>query len=198
MQETGLASAREAACRHLLQQVRAIETEARGGFPGQRLLETMLEFVHHHRALFPDRDFGPPRAHSRMHPLSEGLDTPYGLYLNVTRPGKEAEPHCHGLWSVSVALSGRELNRFWRVVDQTSSTKARVEETHSIILAPGTGMVMTPEDVHSPLTLEGGEARMLHLFARPFEEFPRVVFYHPAWGTRRVLPQGLGRTLRGG
>ena len=38
MQETGLALAREAACRELLQQVRTIETEARDGFPGQRLL----------------------------------------------------------------------------------------------------------------------------------------------------------------
>ncbi len=198
MQETERASAREAACRTLLRQVQSIQAETRTGFPGQRVLDTLLEFVERHRALLPDEDFAPPRAHSRMHPLAEGLDTPYGLYLNVTRPGKHAEPHCHGVWSVSAGLAGRELNQFWKVTEQTSNTSAKVGKTHAITLERGTGMLMQATDVHSTTTQGEGETRLLHLFERPFEQFPRVVFYHPAWGTRRALPQGTGRTLRGG
>lgn len=191
------AAERKAACRVLLQQVRSIEGDARGAFPGPALLDAVLAFADRHRALFPDADFESPRAHGRMHVLSDGLDTPYGLYIHVARPGKEAAPHCHGLWGVGVGLAGREVNRFWRVTEQTSSTRARIEETHAITLQPGTGMVMTEHDLHSTVALDGGEARLLNLFARPFEQFPRVVFYHPQWGTRRALPQGSGRTLRG-
>ena len=198
MQETELSSAREAACRTLLQQVRTIEADARDGFPGAQLLETMLAFVDRHSTLFPDSDFDPPRAHGRLHPLSDRLDTPYGLYLGVTRPGKEAAPHCHGVWSVNVGLAGQDLHGFWRLVEQTSSTRARVEETHSVAIARGTGMVMSNIGIHSTRTLDKGEARMLQLFARPLKQCPRVVFYHPAWGTRRELPQATGRTLGGG
>jgi len=198
MERTELAPAREAACRTLLQQVRAIDADGgRDGFPGHRVLETMLAFVERHRALFPDSDFDPPRAHGRLHPLSEGMDTPYGLYLGVNRPGKEAAPHCHGVWSISVGFAGQEMHRFWRLVEQTSSTSARIEETHAITVGRGTGMLMGNEAIHSTVTLEAGEARMLQLFARPLEHCPRVVFYHPAWGTRRALPQTTGRTLRG-
>lgn len=198
METAELAKAREAACRTLLQEIRAIEADARGGFPGHGILETMLGFVERHHALFPDSDFAPPRAHSRMHPLSAGIDTPYGLYLGVSRPGKEAAPHCHGVWSVSTPLAGREMQRFWRLVEQTSSTSAKVEETHAVTIARGTGMAMGKQAIHSTTTLEGGEARMLQLFERPLDQCPSVVFYHPAWGTRRALPQSTGRTLGGG
>lgn len=198
MQKTELAAAREAACRSLLQEVRAIEADARDGFPGRLLLEKMLGFVERHGTLFPDADFDPPRAHGRLHSLADGIDTPYGLYLGVTRPGKEAAPHCHGVWSVSVGLAGQDLHQFFRLVEQTSSTRAQVEETYSVTIGRGTGMVMSKQGIHSTKTLDKGEARMLQLFARPLDQCPRVVFYHPAWGTRRELPQSTGRTLRGG
>ena len=42
MQTTELVSARKAACQDLLQAVRTIEADADGGFPGQRLLDTLL------------------------------------------------------------------------------------------------------------------------------------------------------------
>ena len=197
MQTTELASARKVACQDLLQEVRTIEADAGGGFPGQRLLDTLLAFAQRHRALFPDADFASPRAHSRMHWLSDGLDTPYGLYLGVSKPGKEAAPHCHGVWSVSALLTGREIQRYWRVVEQTSSTRARIEETNAVTLAPGTGMAMGAQSIHSTTTLDGEEARMIQLFACPLDKGPRLVFYHPAWGTRRALPQGTGRTLSG-
>lgn len=197
MQTTEMASQRKAACQALLDEVRSIEADARTGFPGQRLLDTLLEFAGRHRALFPDDEFASPRAHSRMHWLSDGLDTPYGLYLGVSKPGKEAAPHCHGVWSVSALYTGREMQRYWRLVEQTSSTRARIEETNAVTLAPGTGMAMGPDSIHSTTTLEGGEARMLQLFACPLGQGPRLVFYHPAWGTRRVLPQATGRALGG-
>lgn len=198
MQATERSEQRHAACQTLLKNIHSIESETRTGFPRQRLLDTMLTFVDRHRELFPDSDFGSPLAHSRMHPLVEGEGTPYGLYVNITRPGKVASPHRHGLWSVSAGLSGQEQHRFWRQTDPDAKQGADIEETHSITLQPGTAQVMEAHDIHSSLTLEGGEARVLHLFARPFEHFPRVVFYHPQWGTRRTLPQGAGRTIRGG
>jgi hypothetical protein len=197
MQDTERAAQRQAACQALLRQIQSIESGKHAGFPRQQMLDAMLSFLDGHRDLFPDEDFPSPRAHSRMHPLVEGGDTPYGLYVNITQPGKEASPHCHGLWSMSAGLSGKELHRFWRLKDAASTRGADIEETAVITLQPGTAQVMESHDIHSSLTLDGGEARVLHLFARPFAEFPRVVFFHPQWGTRRNLPQGTGRTLRG-
>lgn len=100
----------------------------------------MLAFAQRHRSLFADADFASPPTHSRMHWLSDGLDTPYGLYLGVSKPGKEAVPHCHGVWSVSALLSVREIQRYWRVVEQTSGTRTRIEKSNAATLAPGIGM----------------------------------------------------------
>lgn len=97
-----------------------------------------------------------------------------------------------------MVLASRGLQRYWRVVEQTSPPHARIEETDAVTLAQGTGMAMGPESIHRTTTLEGEQARMLQLFARPLDQCPRLVFYHPAWGTRRALPAGTGRTLLGG
>lgn len=199
-QNTERAEARTAAARELLARVHALDVAHEGQtFPAQELLGLMLGFVERERPLFPDSDFESPRAHSRFHPLIEGGDTPYGLYYGVTRPGKEAAPHEHGLWGATVAFGGVEVNRFWKRTDDGSSeTTATVVETHEIAVEPGRGMFLPADGLHSALTTGETESRLLHLYARPFAQFPPVVFYHPGLGTRRRLPASAGRTIRGG
>lgn len=194
------ADARVAACRELLARIHGIElAHAGSAFPRQAVLDALLGFVEHHGDLFPAEDFESPRAHGRFHPLVEGGDTPYGLYYGVTRPGKEAAPHEHGLWCATVAFSGVEVNRFWtRTDDGRSETEATVVETHVIPVEPGRGMFLGADELHSTLTTGTEESRMLHLYAKPFAQFPPVVFYHPDLGTRRRLPASAGRTIRGG
>ena len=197
--KTDRAQAREAACREMLSRVQGIElTHAGQPFPREAVVQMLLEFVEQHRDLFPDEDFASPRAHSRFHPLVEGGDTPYGLYYGVTRPGKEAAPHVHGLWGSTVAFSGVEVNRFWRRTDDgTSESQATVVQTHEIPVEPGRGMFLGADEMHSTVTIGTDESRLLHLYAQPFAKFPPVVFYHPELGTRRRLPASAGRTIRG-
>lgn len=199
-QHTERAEARAAVCRELLARIRVIETARPGApIPRQAVLDALLEFVERQRQLFPDEDFASPRAHSRFHPLVEGGDTPYGLYYGVTRPGKEAAPHDHGLWGSTVAFSGVEVNTFWtRTDDGGSETRATVVKTHEIPVEPGRGMFLGANELHGTVTTGTVESRLLHLYERPFAEFPPVVFYHPELGTRRRLPASAGRTIRGG
>ncbi|MFM1989904.1 MAG: hypothetical protein RJA99_2861 [Pseudomonadota bacterium] len=199
-QHTERAAARAAACRELLARIRDLELAHAGGrFPREAVVDAMLAFVERNRSLFPDEDFASPRAHSRFHPLVEGGDTPYGLYYGVTRPGKEAAPHDHGLWGATVAFSGCEVNTFWtRTDDGSSETRATVVKTHEIPVEPGRGMFLGASELHAALTVGETESRLLHLYERPFAQFPPVVFYHPELGTRRRLPASAGRTIRGG
>jgi hypothetical protein len=199
-QHTERAEARAAACRELLARIRCLEAaHATGPFPREAVVDALLAFVERHRPLFPDEDFASPRAHGRFHPLVEGGDTPYGLYYGVTRPGKEAAPHDHGVWGSTVAFSGVEVNTFWkRTDDGRSETRATIELTHEIPVEPGRGMFLGANELHGTVTTGEVESRLLHLYERPFAQFPPVVFYHPELGTRRRLPASAGRTIRGG
>jgi predicted metal-dependent enzyme (double-stranded beta helix superfamily) len=197
--ETERAAHRASACHALLARIQEIERATQGApFPSPAVLAELLSFVEQHRGLFPEEDFPSPRAHGRFHPLIEAGDAPYGLYYGVTRPGKEAAPHDHGIWCATVAFSGAEVNRFWdRTDDGTSETSATIAEIRSVTVEPGCGMFMQDHSIHSTLTIGDSESRLLHLYARPFDQFPPVVFYHPNLGTRRRLPANAGRTIRG-
>lgn len=193
-----LAAERLAACRVLLSNVQRIESAHGKGMEGlARIRDALAEFAQAQASLFPDSDFAMPVAHMRFHTLVEGGDTPYGLYYSVNLPGKEAAPHVHGLWCATTAFCGSESNRFWRRVDDGSvENQAKLVETHAVSVQPGAAMAMADHDIHSTLTVGSGPTRMLHLYARPFAEFPPVVYFNMEFGTWRRLPQ-VGRTILG-
>ncbi len=193
------ATAREMACQELVRQARAIElihAGERSALP--QIRDLMIDFVARHAQLLDPDDFELPVAHSRFHKLVEGGEVPYGFYLGVTRPGKEAAPHMHGLWGITVGISGREINHFWRRTDDGSAPgRAALEHLGSTEVALGTGMTLAGDEIHSTETLGDEPSWMLHLYERPFSGFPSLLFFHPERGTVRKLPAHAAKTIRG-
>lgn len=193
------AEARDQACRELVHNARSIELR-RGGDRGalDEIRDLMIAFVAEHSALLDPRDFALPTAYGRFHNLVEGGDVPYGLYLSVTMPGKEAAPHIHGLWGITVGIAGCEVNHYWRRTDDASVPgQASLDHLRSVDVMPGTGMTLAADEIHSTTTLGDEPSWMLHLYERPFAEFPSLLFFQPGRGTVRRLPANTARTIRG-
>lgn len=192
-------AARDLACKELVREARVIEL----GRMGERgaldeIKDLMITCVKAHSELFDPKDFELPTAYGRFHNLIEGGEIPYGLYLSVTLPGKEASPHIHGLWGITVGISGCEVNHFWERTDDASAAgKASLKHISSIDVVAGTGMTLAGNEIHSTTTLGNEPSWMLHLYERPFAEFPSLLFFQPQRGTVRKLPSNTAKTIRG-
>ena len=128
-----------------------------------------------------------PDAHGRNHVLAlEGNDG-MGLYLTIALPGKEAAPHDHGIWCVNAAVSGQEVHRFYRRADDASRDGyATVEETGSVMVAPGKGMAMTDHAIHATEVVGSEPAIGLALYGYALARFPSVVWFHPDFASVRA------------
>lgn len=190
---------RERAARDLTRRARAIELKHGGRREAlEEIRQLMIDFVGAHRDLLDPQDFELPVAHGRFFKLVEGGEVPYGLYIGVTLPGKEAAPHIHGLWCVTVGISGREVNHFWRRTDDGASPGlASLSYLHGVDVENGTGMTLAADEIHSTETLGNEPSWMLHLYERPFAEFPSLLFFQPERGTVRRLPAHAAKTIRG-
>ncbi|MBA2408638.1 MAG: hypothetical protein H0V62_02275 [Gammaproteobacteria bacterium] len=130
--------------------------------------------------------------------LSEPTDPPYGLYLNVAPAGNRAPPHCHGVWCVAVGFRGEETNRFYRFTAGQNGGAGNLDELESRVLAPGAGMCMRADDIHSVDVSGAGPVAHLHLYARRLSQFPELVVYDTATGSRRTAPAPVPKRLDSG
>ena len=191
---SAVAGKRQAACTALLRQVR--EIHQRDGINAAslaRIKGLLLNLAGAGTALFPEADFAMPQAHGRNHLLDEARDDGYGLYLTVSLPGKEAAPHDHGIWCLAAGLSGIEEQRFYRRTDDGRKPGfATVEQIGDARLEAGTAIAMADHDIHSTLVVDDRPSRALALYGYALTRFPAVVFYHPQFGTCRMLPSKRG------
>lgn len=192
-------AARERASKDLVRRARAIELKHGGSRQAlEEIRELMIDFLREHEELFDPRDFELPVAYGRFFKLVEGGEAPYGLYLSVTMPGKEAAPHIHGVWCVTVGVAGREVNHYWRRTDDASVPgQAALSYLRGVDVVAGSGMTLAADEIHSTETLGDEPSWMLHLYERPFAEFPSLLFFQPERGTVRRLPANAAQTIRG-
>jgi len=179
---------RNAACRKLLRQARAIidgEGTQEAALESIRIL--LVRLAAKGEDLFPRDDFAMPEAQGRNHVLALEKGDGMGLYLTIALPGKEAAPHDHGIWCVNAAISGRELHRFYRRTDDGSRDGyATVEPVGEVMVAPGQGMMMTDHAIHATEVIGDEPAIGLALYGYALARFPSVVWYHPAFASVRA------------
>ncbi len=181
---TGIAADRGKACQDLVRAARAI-VDAEGPTDAAlgKIRDLLVALADRGEALFPRADFALPDGGGRNHPLELEDGDGMGLYLTINMPGKEAAPHDHGIWCVNAAISGRELNRFFRRVGETG-----VEPINEVMVEPGTGMYMTEHAIHDTLVVGDEPSWGLALYGYALIRFPSVVWFHPEFGTMRASP----------
>ena len=136
--------------------------------------------------LFSREDFPPPADGDTniRYVLSEDDDQRFALYLNSILPGKLTEPHNHTTWAIVVAGEGEEQNRFYKRTDDGSVPgKATLEFDEEIVVKPGVGVAMMPDDIHSIAVVGNTPTLHFHMYGRAIETLSERVGYDIEEGT---------------
>jgi predicted metal-dependent enzyme (double-stranded beta helix superfamily) len=187
MNATDVKAARAAAVAATIDRIRGIE--ARQGVTRASLEAIKAEMLAlaAQEHLFPSAEFAPPPAGQKggqRYLLQEDEGGRFALYLNALNPGNETKPHDHTTWAVVVAVEGQELNRVYdRLDDGSTPGRAELRPREEIMVEPGRGIALMPEDIHSIHTIGSVPTRHLHMYGLALEKLDRRQGFDPEAGT---------------
>jgi predicted metal-dependent enzyme (double-stranded beta helix superfamily) len=131
-----------------------------------------------------------PLLHERstMHVLAED-DDGITLYAVAARGESATPPHDHTTWAVVVGVEGEETNRLWRRVDDGATPgEARLEKAAESVVAPGTGVALMPDDIHSIHRASDAPLLHLHLYGCGVERMAERRQFDLERGTYEIYP----------
>lgn len=182
--------ARDEAVAETVAKVRRIESEQ--GVTREALAAIRAELLRlaARSELFPPEDFPGPAdgKDNRLYTLSMDSDKRFALYLNRGSADKDTPPHNHTTWAVVVGIAGEELNRIYRPPDAEDGGPGRLEVAEKIVVRPGTGVCLLPDDIHS-IHMRGEDVKLhLHMYGKAISEMKERVKYDPESGRTEHFP----------
>jgi predicted metal-dependent enzyme (double-stranded beta helix superfamily) len=104
--------------------------------------------------------------------------------MNALNPGNETRPHNHTTWAVVVAVEGQELNRVYRRTDDGSRPgSATLVADREVMVEPGRGIALMPDDIHSIHTTGSVPTRHLHMYGLALERLDERLGFDLESGT---------------
>jgi predicted metal-dependent enzyme (double-stranded beta helix superfamily) len=172
-------AARAAAIAATIGRVRAIEAARGVTRPALEAIKAELLALATQEHLFSSAEFPAPAAGEKganRYLLAEDPDRRFALYLNALNPGNETRPHDHTTWAVVVAVEGQELNKVYR------RSGGGLAVDHEVMVEPGRGIALMPDDIHSIHTTGTLPTRHLHMYGLALEVLDNRMAYDPETG----------------
>lgn len=161
-------AARAAAVTNAVGRIRDIEAAQGVTRPALEAIREELMLLAGQEHLFPSGEFPPPEGGgkgSNRYLLHEDPGNRFALYLNALNPGNETRPHDHTTWAVVVAVEGQELNRVYeRTDDRADPGRCAIRVREEVMVEPGRGICLMPDDIHSIHTAGTVPTRHLHMY----------------------------------
>jgi predicted metal-dependent enzyme (double-stranded beta helix superfamily) len=107
---------------------------------------------------------------SALYKIAEDPMRGFALYLEVACPGEKVLPHNHMTWACIAAVEGREDIILYRREDRGSGTgQAILAQIRRVVVEPGRGIALMPDDIHSIANSSSDTARHLHFYGQAVE-----------------------------